>query len=108
MQYKSPESHEIIEKTISTKAIIPKKELKTIQKSAEIINEIKVLAKKGFSPSALTTYIRNPIDFYNQYLLNIRDTEEVEETIAANTLGTIVHGALDDLYRPYLTMVLTK
>lgn len=108
MQYKSPESHEIIEKTISTKAIIPKKELKTIQKSTEIINEIKVLAKKGFSPSALTTYIRNPIDFYNQYLLNIRDTEEVEETIAANTLGTIVHNTLDDLYRPYLNVALTN
>src|SRR5690606_16667077 len=108
MLYKSPVNHVITEKNVSAKVMIPKTGLKTIRKTPEIVNEIKTMANKGFSPSALTTYIRNPIDFYNQYLLNIRDTEEVEETIAANTLGTIVHNTLDDLYRPYLNVALTK
>ncbi|MCB0432018.1 MAG: PD-(D/E)XK nuclease family protein, partial [Mangrovimonas sp.] len=57
---------------------------------------------KGFSPSSLTTYIRNPIDFYYQKLLGIKEHEEVEETIAYNTLGTIVHNTLEDFYLPFV------
>src|SRR5699024_3522616 len=51
-------------------------------------------------PSALTTYIRNPIDFYKHYILGIKEADQVEETIAANTLGTVVHGALENFYKP--------
>src|SRR5690606_6744102 len=53
-------------------------------------------------PSALTTYIRNPLDFYHQYVLGIRDSEEVEETIAYNTLGTVVHQSLETFYKQWL------
>ncbi len=62
---------------------------------------------KGFSPSALTTYIRNPIQFYFQRVLSIREVEEVEENIALNTLGTIIHGSLEELYKPYLNIFLS-
>ena len=57
---------------------------------------------KGFSPSALTGYIRNPMQFYYQRVLRISEVEEVEESIALNTLGTIIHGALEQLYKPYV------
>jgi len=57
--------------------------------------------KGGFSPSALTQYMRNPIDFYTQKILRIYEEDEVEETVAANTLGTIVHNTLEDFYKPY-------
>jgi hypothetical protein len=33
--------------------------------------------------------------------LGIRNTEEVEETVAANTLGTVVHNSLEDFYKPF-------
>lgn len=62
------------------------------------MEKIKNLAQHGFSPSALTTYVRNPLDFYRQYILGIRDKEEVEETIAYNTLGTVVHDTLEAFY----------
>ena len=32
--------------------------------------------------------------------MGLKQVEEVEETIAANTLGTIVHDTLDELYTP--------
>ena len=32
--------------------------------------------------------------------MGLKETEEVEETVAANTLGTIVHDTLDELYTP--------
>lgn len=73
-------------------------QLQTVEKSPEIMEKIKDLARDGFSPSALTTYVRNPLDFYRQYVLGIRDKEEVEETIAYNTLGTVVHDTLEAFY----------
>ena len=55
----------------------------------------------------MTTYIRNPIQFYFQRILRISETDEVEENIAVNTLGTIIHGALEELYKPFIGRLLT-
>lgn len=77
-------------------------ELQHIYKTPAVLNKLKQLANRGFSPSALTTYIRNPLDFYKQYILGIKDNEEVEETVAYNTLGTVVHDTLEVFYKPLL------
>ena len=66
------------------------------------MTRLKKIADKGFSPSALTSYIRNPIDFYFQKILRISEVEEVEENIALNTLGTIIHETLEALYTPFI------
>jgi ATP-dependent helicase/DNAse subunit B len=63
---------------------------------------LREIAAVGFSPSALTSYIRNPIQFYFQKILRIREVEEVEENIALNTLGTIIHETLKALYDPFV------
>ncbi|GGD80990.1 PD-(D/E)XK nuclease family protein [Planktosalinus lacus] len=106
--YESPDTHKIQETVYSPQVIIPTKELKQIKKTEQVLDKIKAQAASGFSPSALTTYIRNPIDFYDRYILDIKDREEVEETIAANTLGTIVHDTLQHLFERYINKVLTK
>jgi len=73
-----------------------------IPKSESVMSRLKEIAEKGFSPSALTSYIRNPIQFYFQKILRISEVEEVEENIALNTLGTIIHGTLEALYLPLI------
>ena len=73
-----------------------------IPKSENVLLRLQEIAENGFSPSALTSYIRNPIDFYFQKILHIREVEEVEETIALNTLGTIIHETLRVLYEPFV------
>ncbi|MBS7256278.1 PD-(D/E)XK nuclease family protein [Flavobacterium branchiicola] len=73
-----------------------------IPKSEAVMVRLKEIAVAGFSPSALTSYIRNPIDFYFQKILRIREVEEVEENIALNTLGTIIHETLKNLYEPFV------
>jgi len=78
-----------------------------IPKTASVMLRLREIAEKGFSPSSLTTYIRNPIQFYFQRILRISETDEVEENIAANTLGTIIHGALEELYKPFIGRILT-
>lgn len=74
---------------------------KLIHKSNDIIKQIREVAKKGFSPTTLTSYINNPIDFYKQKILKIKSINEIEETVAANTLGTIIHKTLEEIYKPF-------
>ena len=80
----------------------------TIEKTTAVIDALKVLAEKGISPSALTTYIRNPLTFYEQQVLHIYEEKEVEETVEARTFGNIVHSTLEDLYTPFLNEILTE
>jgi hypothetical protein len=88
---------------IATPAIEPiAKTLQEYKKDEGLMQLIRNHAEHGFSPTSLSNYIRNPIDFYKQNLLRIDDKNEVEETIAANTFGTIVHDTLEDLYTPFL------
>src|SRR5690606_2068011 len=89
-------------------------------KSAENINDLmqvdksellqkrlfEIASNKGFSPSAIGNYMRNPMQFYTQRVLGIKEVDEVEENIALNTLGTIIHGALEELYKPFVNSVL--
>ena len=100
--------NEIEKFVVSPKVNKSKNELKQLSKNEELINELKQLATKGFSPTALTTYILNPFEFYKQKILKIKEVEEVEETIAANTLGTIIHKTLEQLYLPYIKKYITN
>jgi hypothetical protein len=90
--------------------ILPEKTYKPmrIPKSEKVMIRLKELAEKGFSPSALTSYIRNPIQFYFQKILRISEVEEVEENIALNTLGTIIHETLRVLYTPFIGKFLSE
>ena len=97
-------THEVCSPDIPTTT----QELQVIQKDKKVLERLKEIAKKGFSPSALTQYIRNPIDFYQQKVLRIYEEDEVEETVAVNTLGTIVHNTLENFYKPLENQILTK
>lgn len=83
------------------------KELKEVKKTPEILEKLKEIAEQGFSPSSLLSYIRNPMDFYYERILGIREAENLEETVAYNTLGTIVHQALENLYKPFINKYLS-
>ncbi|MBZ9629608.1 PD-(D/E)XK nuclease family protein [Salegentibacter sp. LM13S] len=100
-------AHQITHAMVSPKVHAIKNELREVKKTPEIMEKLKSLAGSGFSPSALTSYIRNPLDFYRQYVLGVRDREEVEETVAYNTLGTVVHDSLENFYKPLENKLLT-
>ncbi len=80
---------------------------KSVPKTTGLVNELQHYAKSGFSPTSLTTYIRNPYTFYKQYILKIKEVSQVEETIAPNTFGTIIHDTLEVLYTPLIGQKLT-
>ncbi len=104
---------ELMRNDIKHQILTPKIDLKTtsdkeIIKTEALIQELKKLTKKGISPSSLATYINNPIDFYYQKILKIKELDNVEETVAANTMGTIIHETLEELYKPFIDKILIK
>ncbi|HKJ07206.1 MAG TPA: PD-(D/E)XK nuclease family protein [Flavobacteriaceae bacterium] len=92
---------------ISPKVTSSEKEILQIKKTSKVLDKLKTLFAEGISASALATYIYNPISFYQQYVLGIKEEDEIEETVAANTMGSIIHEALDKLYKPYVGVLLT-
>ncbi len=97
-------SHRIIQPNVPNIA----SQSMSVAKSNLVVDRLKEIATvKGFSPSALTTYVRNPMQFYFQRVLSIKEVDEVEENIALNTLGTIIHETLEELYKPFLNQFLS-
>ena len=104
--------HTIEQVIAAPKVPIIEHKLKQVSKNQTALEQLKTIAAKGFSPSSLTNYIRNPIDFYYDKVLGVKEFEGVEENIAANTLGSVIHNTLEDLYKPleghFLTIALLK
>ncbi len=92
-------------KKVAYNAYLPDKAYQPIEivKTEKILSRLKEIATdRGFSPSSLTNYLRNPIQFYYQRILGVKENEEVEENVAVNTLGTIIHEVLEKMYTPFI------
>ncbi|WP_299217232.1 PD-(D/E)XK nuclease family protein [uncultured Dokdonia sp.] len=81
--------------------------IQSIPKTDAVLQSLKKLFASGLSPSSLGTYLRNPLEFYYKYVLGIKELDEVEEIVAANTMGTIIHNVLEYVYQPYVNTTLT-
>lgn len=93
---------EIVDTIVSPNTESAAPTLVAVEKTPALLEEIKKVLKKGISPSALTTYIANPIRFYEQKILGISSKDEVEETIESNTMGAIIHDVLEIMYTPFI------
>lgn len=107
-QIKFESQHQIIESFAAPSFINrPLKEI-VIEKTPQTMEKLNNWADYGISPSSLSTYLRNPLDFYEQRIFNIQEVEEAEEMVSAKTLGNIVHETLEELYKPYLNRILQE
>lgn len=106
IEIEKQDAHELTQEIYNSE--VPQKayEPMVVEKSESVMVRLAEIAKKGFSPSALTSYIRNPIQFYLQKIIRISQVEEVEENVAVNTLGTIIHETLFDMYKPFVEKML--
>lgn len=80
----------------------------TINKSDSIQGKLEELAVHGFSASALNTWRNCSLQFYFKYVVGLEESEDVEETIEAGTLGTVVHNVLETFYSPLINKLLLK
>ncbi len=100
-------NHHITHSIVSTNNVPNYTPITEIEKDINVISKLSQIAQKGFSPSALGAYLRDPLSFYEQYILGVRDSEEVEEEVAANTLGTVIHNVLENFYKPLIDRLVT-
>ena len=94
--------HKILFKEVNFNYLNKIKDQDSIVKSDIIYKELILYAEKGFSPSSLIQYIRNPYDFYEERLLGIKRPDNFDNTINYMDKGTIIHKVLENLYKPYL------
>ncbi|MBC2838073.1 PD-(D/E)XK nuclease family protein [Robiginitalea sp. SC105] len=73
---------------------------RSIHKGPDLLKRLGELAVSGFSPTSLSRYISDPLLFYRRNVLGIPESDQLEETVAANTFGTVLHDALETLYLP--------
>ena len=67
--------------------------------NAAVEQKLDALFERGLSPSALNTFLQCPLDFFYTYILNLREENEVEESIEASTFGTMIHAVLERLFK---------
>ncbi len=99
-------NHNVTKNMVSIPPAEPMSSITSIAKDAFVIEKLKGLFSHGISPSALATYLRDPIQFYERYILGVKEIEEVEEEAAANTQGTVIHNVLETFYEPFLNKIL--
>jgi ATP-dependent helicase/nuclease subunit B len=54
------------------------------------------------SASSLNMYLACPLKFYQAYVLGLREKETLDETMDTKDIGTLVHAALEEYYRPFV------
>ncbi len=80
----------------------------TIQNTKKTSSHIlDVWQKSGLSPSAITRYINCPLDFYNRYVLGLKEENELEDEVNNAVMGTCIHNTLELLYKDQIEKKLT-
>lgn len=78
----------------------------TIEKSQKVLEQLERW-KKRVSPSHLSSYLYNPVQFYLSKVLGTKQSTEIEEELSARNYGNLVHYALQFLYEPFCGKQLT-
>lgn len=65
---------------------------------------------KSLTPSAINTYLACPLHFYLERLspVAIKPLNEVDEDIDNAQFGTIVHGVMEEIYKPFINRTVTS
>lgn len=65
-----------------------------------VLCQLEIIAKRGFSPSALNKYRNCPVRFYYENILNIKENNPVSDDLEQSELGSCIHAVLEKIYTP--------
>jgi len=74
----------------------------TIPKSDKILVKLHQLAEYGISPTAISSYIRCPLQFYFKYIAKLKEPDQTEDIIDERIIGNVIHHILENFYRPFV------
>jgi len=72
---------------------------RSVQKTPEMIAFLK---NHIYSASSINTYLRNPMEFYINYVLGLREQEDLLDEPEARHVGTFIHEILEEGFKPFL------
>lgn len=80
-----------------------------IEKSTRIIKQLNsfVNGERSFSASSLSTYITCPLKFYFSQIEDVKEEDELTESVEAKTFGTILHNSMAILYKDFEGKIVT-
>jgi hypothetical protein len=64
--------------------------------------------KKSIAVSHLNSYLYNPIDFYWNKIIKVKESVEIEEELSIRNYGNLVHFALENLYQDWKGKKITE
>ena len=74
-----------------------------VAKSDEVMETLRSIVKKGLSPSALTSFMINPLNFYYERVLKIKEYVKLFPIIEPRDKGNVVHETLEEIYKPFIS-----
>lgn len=95
-------AHQTTSYTLSNPVINIDKKGTTLEKTSGVLTRLHEWASQGVSPSALSCYLRDPFDFYQQYVLGVRETMQWSGAMDPRQSGTFLHTVFEQLYAPYV------
>ncbi len=91
----------IREQLFNFKEIQPHARLEiSVEKESSIQEQLVEMADKGFSPTAINTYISCPLKFYFKHVLKIEEIQEDDNLIDDRLMGNIIHYSLENMFKP--------
>ena len=100
LELTAPKAHKIHKKTALQQVQLNAAPLASYEKTPEVLTKLHDVAAQGFSPSSLGQYIRDPEEFYFKRILELPEEQLMEDNIAANILGSVVHDTIKEMYEP--------
>lgn len=73
-----------------------------VAKTPAVMERLDSIAVKGFSPTALGSWLRCPLDFHITHVLGVRPPDRNDGSLGSDVLGSAVHRTLEAIYRPSL------
>ena len=70
-----------------------------IEKTPEVVEYLKTCV---FSATSVNTYLRNPYEFYQNYVLGLKEQENLLDDPESRHIGTFVHQVLEDAFIPFI------
>jgi CRISPR/Cas system-associated exonuclease Cas4 (RecB family) len=112
-QLKYEPAFEIHEQSMNFRISLSDEKEIVVHKSDEVIDVLRQFTfgsgnSRILTPTALNAYLECSLRFYFRYVAKIYEKEEVTEDIEGSMFGKLLHKAMEEIYKPFLTSVMTK
>ena len=86
----------------------PAPKVSDISKDETVLQQLSEAQQRGFSASAMNTYLFCQKKFFYRYVQGLHEPEQEEDVVVSEaTIGTVLHAVMQSLYAPYMMQVVT-